>query len=217
MKNKTKIVLYGGTGLSKMLRETIEYSGAQVIAVVDDTPNLKQPLKNIPLFYTWDNFKSSDLYKDVSHFMLAIGNPGCGKKPALFQKLVDAGLNPYTVFHYTSFVADDACVGAGSHVDIHAVVMAQAVIGKGAIIGPNSNVAHDVIIGDFVDLTVGVTICGHTVVGDNVLFGACSVVLPRLKIGNNVTIGAGAVVTKDVPDHITVVGIPAREYIKNDR
>lgn len=36
-------------------------------------------------------------------------------------------------------------------------------------------------------------------------------ILQSVKIGKNVTVGAGAVVTKDVTDGKTVVGIPARQ------
>lgn len=34
--------------------------------------------------------------------------------------------------------------------------------------------------------------------------------MPDIKIGNNVTIGAGAVVTKNIPDNVVVVGVPAK-------
>lgn len=47
-------------------------------------------------------------------------------------------------------------------------------------------------------------------VGRNCYIGAGVTVLGPLKIGNNVTIGAGAVVTKDIPDNVTIAGIPAK-------
>jgi acetyltransferase-like isoleucine patch superfamily enzyme len=34
--------------------------------------------------------------------------------------------------------------------------------------------------------------------------------LPKVSIGSNVIVGAGSVVTKDVPDNVMVVGIPAK-------
>ena len=40
--------------------------------------------------------------------------------------------------------------------------------------------------------------------------GAGAVVLPGIRIGARVRVGAGAVVTKDVVDDATVVGVPAR-------
>jgi acetyltransferase-like isoleucine patch superfamily enzyme len=48
-----------------------------------------------------------------------------------------------------------------------------------------------------------------TVVGDRVRIGSNSTILP-VNIGNNVIIGAGSVVTKDIPDNVTVYGNPAR-------
>lgn len=50
---------------------------------------------------------------------------------------------------------------------------------------------------------------GTITVGDNCYFGVGCSILGPVKIGNNVTVGAGAVVTKDIPDNTTVVGIPA--------
>ena len=43
-----------------------------------------------------------------------------------------------------------------------------------------------------------------------VMVGSGSKVLGPIKIGNNVKIGANAVVLKDVPDNVTVVGVPAK-------
>jgi len=48
------------------------------------------------------------------------------------------------------------------------------------------------------------------VLGNNIFIGSGAKILGGIKIGNNVKIGANAVVVKDVPDNVTVVGIPAR-------
>lgn len=47
-------------------------------------------------------------------------------------------------------------------------------------------------------------------IGDHVWIGGHAVINPGVTIGNNVVIAAGAVVTKDVPDHVVVAGVPAR-------
>ncbi|KAJ1948486.1 hypothetical protein FBU59_001570 [Linderina macrospora] len=47
-------------------------------------------------------------------------------------------------------------------------------------------------------------------IGNNVWVGGGSIILPGVTIGSGSTIGAGAVVTKDVPENVVVVGNPAR-------
>lgn len=46
--------------------------------------------------------------------------------------------------------------------------------------------------------------------GDNVYIGPGAKVFGKINIGNNVAIGANAVVNKDVPDGVTVGGIPEK-------
>lgn len=47
-------------------------------------------------------------------------------------------------------------------------------------------------------------------IGDDVIIGANAVILGNVTIGNGAKIGAGAVVVKDVPGGVTVVGVPGR-------
>lgn len=48
------------------------------------------------------------------------------------------------------------------------------------------------------------------IIGDDVFIGAGARVLGGIHIGDRVKIGANAVVIEDVPDNVTVVGVPAR-------
>ncbi|MCQ2354300.1 MAG: acyltransferase [Clostridia bacterium] len=47
-------------------------------------------------------------------------------------------------------------------------------------------------------------------IGDKVYIGTGAYVMPGVTIGSNVIIGAGAIVTKDIPDNVVAVGVPAK-------
>lgn len=51
---------------------------------------------------------------------------------------------------------------------------------------------------------------GKIIIGNNCYISTGVTILGPITIGDNVTIGAGAVVTKDVPDHAIVAGVPAK-------
>lgn len=84
--------------------------------------------------------------------------------------------------------------------------------GMGVVIGETAEV------GDDVTLYHGVTLGGtswnkgkrHPTLQDGVVVGAGAKVLGPILIGRNARVGSNAVVTKEVPDGATVVGIPGR-------
>lgn len=98
-------------------------------------------------------------------------------------------------------------------------------IHPGATIGPGFFIDHGMgvvigettEIGENVTIYQGVTLGGtgtqrgkrHPTLGNHVVVGAGAKVLGNIQIGNNVKIGAGSVVVHSVPDHCTVVGVPA--------
>lgn len=73
------------------------------------------------------------------------------------------------------------------------------VIHPGSIIGPNCLIFQQV------------TLAGRVELGFHVDIGAGAKILGPLKIDNNARIGANAVVTSNVGENETVVGIPARK------
>ena len=47
----SEIILYGGTGQAKVVRPIIEYYGSRLVAIFDDTPNLKKPFHDVSLYF----------------------------------------------------------------------------------------------------------------------------------------------------------------------
>lgn len=90
----------------------------------------------------------------------------------------------------------------------------NTVVNASAVLGNNINLSHGV--------TIGSNTASAAVIGDNVYIGPNVCTVENCHIGNGVTIGAGSIVTRDIPENKTAVGVPARvigdshpEYIGN--
>jgi serine O-acetyltransferase len=80
----------------------------------------------------------------------------------------------------------------------HGVFIAETRIGRGCVVQHGVAITH-----------------GVRSVGDNVYFGPGAKVIGRAAVGNNVRVVANSVVMTDVPDNLTVVGVPARIRWRN--
>ena len=106
----------------------------------------------------------------------------------------------------------------------------DVMIGDHTRIGLHNTIIGPVEIGTHVNLAQGITVTalnhnfGDTekrideqgvstnpvTIEDDVWIGANAVILPGVTIGNHCVVAAGAVVTKDVPPHSLVAGVPAK-------
>jgi serine O-acetyltransferase len=86
------------------------------------------------------------------------------------------------------------------------------VIGETAEIGDNVTIYQGATLGG-TNPTGGVGGKRHPTIGDNAIISLGAAVLGPIYVGANARIGANAVVTKDVPEGATMVGIPAKQTL----
>ena len=94
------------------------------------------------------------------------------------------------------------------------------VIGETAEIGDDVTLYHDVTLGGIapsVDAASQVNQKRHPTLDDGVIVGSGAQVLGPITVGRNARVGANSVVLKEVPEGVTVVGIPARPVGLRDK
>lgn len=97
-------------------------------------------------------------------------------------------------------------LGRGSFLNenVHVTCVADITIGENTAIGPGVVIRS----GDGHDIEGGKA--NHSIhIGNHVWIGEKAMILKGVTIGDGAIIAAGAIVTKDVPAHALVAGVPA--------
>lgn len=210
------MLIIGAKGFAKEVLEVC-HQNAELDNLVfyDDVNDDVQGLlyDKFPIIKSLEEAKSY-LNKIDNRFNIGIGGPHLRR--ALYEKFSLIG----GVF--TSSVATSAIIGhysnvigCGSNIMQNVVITNSVTIGRGVLINQFTSIGHDVTIDDFVEICPNSSVSGNCVIGKNTFIGTSTVVLPKITIGENVIIGAGSVVTKDIPDNCTVVGVPAKIIKQN--
>lgn len=163
---------------------------------------------------TFDQFESMP----GAEKFCAIAIASSSAREQIYQKLKKTNIQLISVMGEYSFVRG-AVLGEGSFISAFVDITSNIKIGLCFHANTYSYVGHDCIIGDFVTFAPKVSCNGNVHIHDHVYIGTGAILkqgTPEkpLVIGKGAVIGMGAVVTKDVPPGVTVIGNPAKPFEK---
>ena len=111
-------------------------------------------------------------------------------------------------------IGDNVMIGSLSHVDYGVKIGNNCRIEGSVYIPPLTEIGNDVFIGPGATFTndpypMSPRMAG-IIVEDGVIIGSRAVIKPGVRIGQNSVVAMAAVVTRDVPPDVVVMGHPAR-------
>jgi sugar O-acyltransferase (sialic acid O-acetyltransferase NeuD family) len=206
------IAIYGAGGFGlevAMLVEQINQANWQwdIIGFFDDGVPEGEIINNYPVLGGIHNLNQ---YPNELALVLALGIASTKKK--VFFQISNDKISYPILIHPSVILGNERYVhiGEGSIICAGAIITTNINIGRHVIINLACTVGHESEIGDFSSLMPTTNISGEVKIGEATFWGTGSKAINGISVGSNVVIGAGAVVTQDIPENVTAVGVPAK-------
>ena len=201
------LYVYGAGGHGKVVADLLLAAGPERLSgFIDDGVPPGSLVLGHPVHGPWAWLTSRAAHGPVA-IVLGIGD---NEVRARIARAVAGIVEVLTVVHPRAIVAPSAALGWGAVIMAGAVVNPDARIGEGVIVNTGAVVEHDVVVGTYAHVSSRAALGGGSELGPYAHLGLGGVLLPGVRVGASAIIGAGAVVTRDIPDHVIAVGVPAR-------
>jgi sugar O-acyltransferase (sialic acid O-acetyltransferase NeuD family) len=154
------------------------------------------------------NTKKLNAWSESISIALAIGD---GK---IRKNVIDRISNPkveyFKVISPHAVFNDLIKIGKGSIVCAGANLTTNIEIGDFVVVNLNATIGHDCQLGDFSSVMPGANLAGEVRLQKCAYVGSGANILNGIEMGGFSILGAGGVLTKDLAEHATAIGVPAK-------
>ena len=125
------------------------------------------------------------------------------------QQAKKEGLRLISAIHPTAIIMEEAILHENIILYPKSFVGYRAELFPGVIV-ISAHLDHHNVIRECATIDPGVVFAGNVTIGEFSRVHTGATIKNRIKVGRNSMIGAGAVIIEDVPDDVTVVGVPGK-------
>jgi acetyltransferase EpsM len=212
MENQTRPLLILGTRtLAIEVADFVsEIPGYQLVGFVEnmDPQACGGKLENLPILWVEELAGLADTHWAVCALATTTRSRFTSQAAAY-------GIRFATLIHPTSRISRTTILGKGTIISPGVIIASHTRLGSHVFVNRGALIGHHTEIGDHVSIQPGANVAGKCRIGPSTYIGMGALVLDNMKIGSHSVIGAGAVVTRDVPDRVQVVGVPAKIVKEN--
>jgi acetyltransferase EpsM len=207
---KPLIILGTRTLAEEVADLVIDIPGFRVAAFVEneDPERCRETLEGLPILWVDDLAGLA-----ASHW--AVCALATTHRRRFTDQVAALGIPFAVLVHPFSRVSPSSSLGEGTIISAGVVIAAHTRIGSHVIVNRGVLIGHHTHIGSHVTLSPGANVAGKCHLGSSTYIGMGAMILDNLTIGSHAVVGAGAVVTRDVPDRVQVIGVPARIVKEN--
>jgi sugar O-acyltransferase (sialic acid O-acetyltransferase NeuD family) len=204
------LILGTGTFAEEIADVVSEIPGVIVTGFVEnmDRRLCEKKLGNLPIFWV-------DQLSHISKDHEVICGLGTTHRYRYINQVRKYNVTFVTLVHPSSRISQKSSMGEGTFISSGATIAAYTKLGRHVNVNRGVLIGHHTHIGSFVTIGPGANIAGNSRIGDRTYIGMGALVLDHISVGSHSIVGAGAVVTKNVPDNVQVVGIPAKIVKQN--
>jgi sugar O-acyltransferase (sialic acid O-acetyltransferase NeuD family) len=169
---KKEILLIGGGGHCKSVIDVIEQEGIfEIVGIVDKKELVGQKVLGYKVLGCDDDLR--ELFEKYKYALVTVGQIKSSEiRVKLFSNLDEIGYKLPVIKSPLSYVSKYADIKEGTIIMHHAIVNADAKIGKNCIINSKALIEHDVTIEDNCHVSTGAIINGGVVVKNGTFYGS---------------------------------------------
>jgi UDP-perosamine 4-acetyltransferase len=213
---KRPVIIIGAGGHARVLLDTLLSASYSVIGLTDLHPH---KFNNPHLYFNIPLLGPDEMIfhypPDSIHLINGLGmipGPNFHHRMQIYQQFKASGYTFPAVVHPSAVIAANVEINDGVQIMAGSVIQTGAIIGDNTIVNTRVTIDHDAVIGSHVHLAPGTTISGGAIIGSHTFVGAGSTIIQGIHIAEHSTIGAGSVVIRNVPEGVTVMGVPAELF-----